>query len=155
MGGTAPPSLLSSSSWYTTPKRSRSNPVPTLTEFGGANTSQPPPPRTELLLYHEEGRERAHSPSDSIYGQMQSWRAVRGLDRSQPLIHPFFKDITRLPPVDDNCTRATYMSLFQKLVATATRRFWHKEIVKEATAEPREIAVKHKLRAFYFTCTLK
>lgn len=30
MGGTAPPSLPSSNSWYTTPKRSRSNPVPTL-----------------------------------------------------------------------------------------------------------------------------
>lgn len=69
--------------------------------------------------------------------------------------HPSYKNITRLPPVDDNCTRATYVSLFQNLVATVTRRFWHKEIVKEATAEPREIAVKHKLRAFYFTCTLK
>lgn len=87
--------------------------------------------------------------------QMQSWRAVSGLDRSQPLTHPSYKNITRLPPVDDNCTRATYVSLFQNLVATVTRRFWHKEIIKEATAEPREIAVKHKLRAFYFMCTLK
>lgn len=36
------------------------------------------------------------------------------------------------------------VSPFQKLVATVTRRVWHKEIVKEATAEPREAAVIHK-----------
>lgn len=34
------------------------------------------------------------------------------------------------------------MSLFQKLVAT--RRFWHSRIDKEATAKPREAAVRHR-----------
>ena len=36
------------------------------------------------------------------------------------------------------------MCLFQKLLATVTKRFWHSRIVREASAKPRDIAVKHK-----------
>lgn len=118
---------------------------------------------TELHLHTTQRAGSGHTPlltggvgqNAELSCQNADWRAVNGPDRCQPLIHPFYKNVTRLPPVDDNCTRATYISLFQKLVATVTKRVWHNGIVKEATTEPREVPVKHKLGTFYFTCTLK
>lgn len=94
-------------------------------EFGGADTSQPPLPGTELLLHTTQRAGNGHTPLlTGFMAKMQSWRAVNGLDKCKPLIHPFYRNITRLPPVENNSTRATHMSLFQKAVETKlfTRR---------------------------------
>lgn len=81
---------------------------------------------------------------------MQSQRALNGPDRCQPLIHSFYKNITRLPPVDDNCTRATSMSLFQKHVSfSETSSHCHKKSLAQGDSQgshcrAKEAAVIHK-----------
>lgn len=57
--------------------------------------------------------------------------------------------------MDDDCARVNYMSLFHKLIATVTGRFWHSGIVKEAPTKPGRLLWNTEARTFHFTHTMK